>query len=201
MPRQTYQGVPTDTKEAATGAPELVFRVRLTCFLWNLAFMNGFLVRARGERRAMSCLQVTHVPPTHSEERVLLENKGKNTNKAKAFGWLCQTLKGWPPSMPRLCSLFGSLSVCSRGLPFFFAFYPIPESLGLFFSSTSPIGTIQLGLLFQIHSDSLCFLILQFSSRMFISVIDKADFRTSVLPHPSGLKKGPLPLPYPPFWR
>ena len=86
--------------------------------------------------------------------------------------------------------------------PFFFVFYTfLPASSCLFISSTSLTGTLQLSLLFQIYSGSLYFLILQFSSRMFISVIDKVGFRSSVLPHPSGLEKGPLPLSYPLLWR
>lgn len=70
-----------------------------------------------------------------------------------------------------------------------FSLLSIPfQGLWVFFSPAHLLQALySWGLLFQIHSDSLCFLILPFSSRMFISVIDKADFRTSVLPHPSGL--------------
>lgn len=65
----------------------------------------------------------------------------------------------------------------------------VPASLCLFISSTSLTGTPQLGLLFPIHSGSLCFLILQFSSLMFISMVAKVGFRSSVSPHPSGLEE------------
>lgn len=57
-----------------------------------------------------------------------------------------------------------------------------------FISSTFLTSTLQLDLLFQIHSGNLCF-----SSRMSISVIDKVGFRSSVLIHPAGLEKGLFP--------
>lgn len=80
-------------------------------------------------------------------------------------------LSSWSTSLStHLAPCFESCFVRYQGLPFPLLSTSCPC---LFISSTSLTGTVWLGLLFQIHSDSLCFLIRQFSSHMFISVIDR----------------------------